>query len=132
MTEIWTKFFQVNDMIPNCIGDNYYGVSFQSKSYDPSTGKGLTYFVGREVSTLDRVPEGMVAHTIPLSLYAVFEHKGDISLIGNTYGYIFGRWLISGNYRPAMHHSFEQYDERFKHGSEDSIIEIWVPVEATE
>ena len=74
------------------------------------------------------VPKGMVAITIPEGRYAIFTHKGKVETIMQTMRYIFGSWLPGCEYelRDAPH--LEIYDERFVYGSEDSVLEIGVPI----
>jgi len=128
MMELWGAYFENKDNIPNPISDTAYGITYFGKNYNPQTMKGYKYFVGRQVKDLDNVPQNLLGHEVPAANYAVFEHKGKIETIGNTYAYIFGEWLKQSGKKPAMQDVFELYDERFIHDSDNSVLEIWVPI----
>jgi len=89
-----------------------------------------TFIAGMEVSAIDLVPDGMIAHRVPKAHYAVFEHHGLLDTLHQSYAYIYGVWLAENNYELAEADSLEVYDERFKVGEEDSVFEIWVPLKA--
>ena len=129
MMELWTKFAEISPKIPDAVSPVEYGITYYGKDYDPETMKGYNYFVGKEVSSVDNIPEGLLMHKVPEGHYAVFEHKGLIQNIGKTYGYIFGAWMQGNGIKAAQQDVFEVYDKRFKYDSEDSILEIWVPIE---
>ncbi|MFC1742025.1 GyrI-like domain-containing protein [Nanoarchaeota archaeon] len=73
------------------------------------------------------VPEGMVKETVPAAKYAVFEHKGPASTVGETYGPMMSYMPEHGLKQAAEEIWFERYDERFKNDA-DSVMEIWVPI----
>ncbi|MGC9362707.1 MAG: GyrI-like domain-containing protein, partial [Candidatus Syntrophosphaera sp.] len=95
---------------------------------DPEKGTEYMYFAGVEVEDGMKVPEGAKIHKVPAGHYAVFEHRGDIASIGETYDYIYGKWMYESGRKPARQDMFELYDERFEPGSGESVVEIWVPV----
>lgn len=87
-----------------------------------------TFIAGMAVSETTGIPQGMIAHTVPEANFAVFEHRGLMDKMHQTYVYIFGIWLQENSYVMAEADSLEIYDERFIVDSPDSVFEIWVPV----
>lgn len=77
------------------------------------------------------VPVGFKLKEIQESFYLVVEHVGSMNKIYNTYGKIYQELLPHLPYTPItsdfLH--FEKYDARFHWNREDSIIEIWVPIQ---
>lgn len=68
---------------------------------------------------------------IPAQRYLVFEHRGSMETIYQTYNSIYGIILpkleYTVNKKDFFH--FEKYDARFHWNRKDSIIEIWIPLE---
>ncbi|HPV14273.1 MAG TPA: GyrI-like domain-containing protein [Candidatus Cloacimonadota bacterium] len=129
MAAIWAKFISLRDKIPEPVGDFCYGIHYTGKDYDPKTMKGSKYFVGMEIKEPVEMPEELLIHKVPGGYYAVFEYIGSINDIGGAYGYIFGEWLASSGFIPAMGDMFEFYGERYAGESEKSVVEIWLPVQ---
>jgi AraC family transcriptional regulator len=75
-------------------------------------------------------PAGMVAWKSPAGTYAKFIHRGQIGKIGETFGFIYGQWLRSGKYDRAKGPDLERMDGRFEPMSDESVLEIFVPVKA--
>lgn len=127
LMELWKKFLQVEGEIPNQAAKTQYGISYATKEFDPKTMKGYNYFVGLEVSSLDKVPDGMLTHIVPAASYVVFDHHGPVETIPKTYEYIFGPWMKISGSKPAETDTFEVYGERFDN-PDDPVVEIWVPI----
>lgn len=132
MMNVWTKFFSIQDNLPEPVGNCIYGIYYPGEKFDPATMQGLNYFVGMEVKDAVKLPEDLQMHKVAGGNYAVFEYIGDIKGIGKAYEYIYGEWLLSGNYKPSSVEMFERYDERFKEDSPESLVEIWIPVQKME
>jgi predicted aldo/keto reductase-like oxidoreductase/predicted transcriptional regulator YdeE len=129
MGQLWEKFIKVAPKIPN---------------RDPSHGLGITigseelfkkgenrYIAANEVDSVDKVPEGMIAETVPAQKYAVFTHIGKINNLGETFQYMLGDW-VSNNTRykrvqfaPAI----EWYSERYNIDSDDSELDLFLPIQ---
>jgi AraC family transcriptional regulator len=124
---LWEKFFEFDSKIPNAMEDAYYGISFATQTAEGKDAWG--YMVAAAVKSLEEVPEEMVVRKIPARKYVVFEHKGSVEKIGGLYEYIYSQYANSGKHKLLFAESLERYDHRYKAGSEDSIMEIWVPVE---
>lgn len=80
------------------------------------------------------VPDGFSLKEIKAHQYLVVEHHGPMNKIYETYGKIYQNLLPHTNYKPIKEDCihFEKYDHRFHWNREDSIIEIWIPIENTE
>ncbi|MGZ9584406.1 GyrI-like domain-containing protein [Paenibacillus marinisediminis] len=85
----------------------------------------MRYMAGIQVSSTEKIPEGMDSITVPANEYAVFVHKGQIQFLKQTWDLIAQKYSIHCNMSEP---SFERYDERFNPISDDSILEIYVPL----
>ncbi|MDO5573673.1 MAG: GyrI-like domain-containing protein [bacterium] len=76
------------------------------------------------------VPEGFTVKEIPQQKYLVAEHLGHMDRIYDTYTTIYQELLPQTGYERSqtdfLH--FEKYDYRFHWNRDDSVIEIWVPI----
>lgn len=128
ISALWDKYFPRGDEIPTRLGLIHFGVCFKGEG-EKSHPDECFYLAGAEVQSIDEVPEGMMAMTIPAGRYAVFTHKGKLEKLSFTMKYIYGSWLPKSgeNLRDAP--DLEIYDKRFKLDSEDSEIDIYIPVE---
>jgi AraC family transcriptional regulator len=102
-----------------CLGDE------EQKSHPNE----MYYLAGAEVNSIEKVPEGMTALTVPAGNYAVFTHKGLISKLGMTMKYIYGSWLPKSGKKLRDAPEIEIYDQRFKHNSEESELDIYIPIQ---
>lgn len=88
------------------------------------------YVAGVEVSSIDNVPEGMLAYVIPAATFAAITHTGSLDRLDETIGGMYEQWLpSSGRIRRSNVPDVELYDERFNPGSEESQMVIQVPIE---
>lgn len=76
------------------------------------------------------IPQEFVTKEIRAGNYLVVEHIGAMDKIYETYGKIYQEILPNLNYTPIKNEflHFEKYDYRFRWNREDSVIEIWVPI----
>ncbi|OAB44745.1 GyrI-like domain-containing protein [Paenibacillus glacialis] len=81
--------------------------------------------VAVEVSNLGLIPEGFVQHTIPSGKYVKVTHKGPESLIGETYDSIRDKGISD-----CRAFDFEYWADMGSLEQEESIIEIYLPLEA--
>jgi len=132
LMKLWMDFMELRHLIPDPVSPVEYGISYYGEDFDPETETGYYYLVAQEVKALDDLPEPLVGHTVPAGNYLVFEHRGSIHQIQNSFGYIFGKYFQNSKFIPARQDVFELYDERFAGESPDSVVEIWVPVHIDE
>lgn len=87
------------------------------------------YMACTEIKDIQEPPIGMTVMTIPEGNYAVFTHKGEVDKINLTMNYIFGSWLPKSGKKLRDAPDIEIYDERFKPDSEDSMLDIYIPIQ---
>ena len=77
------------------------------------------------------VPDNFIYKEIPSCKYLVVEHIGSMDKIYETYGKLYQEILPHVGYIPLQKNflHFEKYDYRFHWNRENSIIEIWLPIE---
>jgi AraC family transcriptional regulator len=128
--DLWEKFFvrmeEIEEyVVPECSLGVCIGDSFEEK-------KGITHFEYLACQVLkkepDEIPEGMVIHSIPGGLYAVFTHEGNVETLSETYSYIYDEWLEESVYELDVRDQFEWYDNRFKYMEDDSQLDIHIPI----
>jgi AraC family transcriptional regulator len=94
-----------------------WGVVAIRKDLDRAAGS-FTYMVGDVVTSLERVPEGLVGFEIPAATYAVFPVRSRNRLgwglaVNRAKKYAYESWLPRSPYRPGgAVDDFEYHDER--------------------
>lgn len=126
---LWDDFNQRCKEIPDSLEkEGCYGICYYDEGDEPG-GKWFSYLASVEVTALENIPTGMEARQIPESDHAVFEHHGSLDTLQQTYHEIYNKWLPNSEFRMAGTQDFEYYDQRFKYGQTDSVLEIWIPVQ---
>lgn len=131
----WMNLMQNYESIKSATGDVLYGVTYFADNYDPKTEKGYAYLACTQVSSEEGLPKGIVLHKVPASNYLVFEHKGSLSRLEQSFTYIFEKYLPNSKREFSNSDVLETYDYRYNaENPEDpeSLIEIWIPVKALE
>jgi predicted aldo/keto reductase-like oxidoreductase/predicted transcriptional regulator YdeE len=125
---IWAKFQQAITEVAS--RDASHGLGIRSASKEQLEKGEERYIVSNEVSSVEVVPEGMIAEKIPAQKYAVFTHLGKLNNLGETYQYIYGDWLINNTRyeRVPFAPEFEWYDQRFNINSDDSELDLYIPI----
>ena len=104
------------------------GVCYYEEMDNMTADTPFTYMAGFEVSDQYVLPEGLSERIIPAADYAVFDHIGSLDTLGDTYSAIYRDWMPESGYDRLVADDMELYDERFKYGEPDSVMEIWVPI----
>jgi len=125
----WEAFFQVSYKLPESDNEAYFGITYYTEDYVPGEEGGQAYMVAAPVPSLDELPEGVVTRKIPARKYIVFEHHGPMEKVGETYSYIYRDFIPNGSYDVIYADTLERYDHRFMEDPDDSIFEIWIPVQ---
>lgn len=120
---LWQDFAAFMGKVPGQVGPTAYGVCC-----NPDGEGGFEYIAGVEVDTLEGLPDDFRSVELTPRRYAVFEHNGHISGIGQTTQAIWQEWLPASTYQAADAPEFERYDERFDPLSGHGILEIWLPL----
>lgn len=87
------------------------------------------YLAGFEVTGFDSIPEGMDVKTVPAGHYAVFTHRGKLDKLEMTMSFIYGSWLPKSGEALREAPDLEIYDERFKLNSDDSEVDLYIPIQ---
>lgn len=85
----------------------------------------FTYVACQEVSSIERVPEGMTAIKIPQTKYAVFSHTGMMKELKVTYEKIYGVWLPLTDHQLAEADTLEIYSLT---SSGNYTLDIYIPL----
>jgi AraC family transcriptional regulator len=125
IAQMWGEFNPRMKEIEGFVEGNAYGVC----SMVPGAPDSIDYVAGFEVSGNETLPEGMVSVKVPEQRYAVFEHRGSLEKLPETFHIIHEVWLPKSGYRHANGPELEVYDERFTNFSPDSVLYIYIPVE---
>lgn len=124
---LWGKYVPRGQEINSRISDADLGVCFDPGK-DKSHPDECFYIAGTEVKNTDQIPEGMMTMTVPAGRYAIFTHKGAIDKLRMTMKYIYGSWLPKSGEKLRDAPDLEIYDQRFKPDSENSELDIYIPV----
>ena len=128
--ELWSQYNPRKQEIPSRISQADLGiVTCLSEAEQKNHPTECFYLAGAEVASLHEVPEGMIALTVPEGNYAVFTHKGKITKIGMTMKYIYGSWLPKSGKKLRDAPEIEMYDSRFQHDSDNSELDIYIPIQ---
>jgi len=125
---LWEKFSQRAGQVPNRIGRELFGIIYDRPKAERAHPDELLYLAAAAVSSTDKIPEGMIARTVPAGTFAVFIHRGPIRTIGETMHEIYRVWLLQSAYRHAQIADIELYDRRFCMDSDESEMEYWISV----
>ena len=124
---LWHRFLAISENVPDEIAGAHYGVCIDDR--DPAAGApGFFYMACTGVTSLERVPEGMVGYTVPAGKYAVFTHRGPISTFARTITKIWREEIPAAGLKTTGAPDLEVYGERFRGESPESEVEVWVPV----
>lgn len=126
---VWAKFQALASQVPN--KDQSHGLGIYMTTQEFMEKGENRYIVANEISQVENVPEGMIIETIPSRKYAVFTHIGSIRNIQKTHRYINEDWLLNNpRYeRVPFGAEFEWYDARFSMVSEDSELDLYIPIQ---
>jgi len=127
--QVWAKFQTLAPKVTNKDTSHGLGISIGSKELFK---KGENrYIAANETTGVEQVPEGMITETIPAQKYAVFTHMGKITNLRETYKYINEDWRFNNTrYKQVpFAPSFEWYDQRFDANSDNSELDLYIPIE---
>ena len=125
---LWQLFIPRKSAIASRHGAETYGVCFCADPDQPDAG--FFYLAAVPTEPGAEPPVDMVSKVVPAARYAVFTHKGKLDGLQETLRYIWGEWLPRSEYDPAGTPDFELYDERFELDSEESALDLYIPVVA--
>jgi predicted transcriptional regulator YdeE len=119
--ELWNKFMSENliEKIPNKIDNTIYCIYTE---YEKDYTKPYTTILGCKVSSIENIPNEMVAKTFENENYRKFVAKGNI-----LQGMVFGEWTKIWNTEIDRKYSadFEVYGEKAQN-PENAEVDIYV------
>lgn len=122
----WTVFNKRAHEIKNIKSGAAYGVCGIPSGLPEGE---FEYICALPVEAVENVPEGMVARSLDAMKVAVFEHRGSVETLGETYTNIYQKWLPEAGLEPLKNgFDMEMYDNDFKDFSPESVMYIYVPV----
>jgi AraC family transcriptional regulator len=121
--KLWEKFVPHLGNVPGQQGEATYGVCC-----NPDGKGGFEYIAGVEISKLDDLPEKYRWIEIQPQYYAVFEHKGSLDTLPQTFQYIWKTWLPQSGREAADAPDFERYSDDFNPKLNTGVLEIWLPL----
>lgn len=122
IAQLWTRFLQRSSELGRA--GRHVGVVLA----DPQAGE-MRYLAGVVQWEDTLQPEDMITAEVPAGKYAVFIHRGPVQRLGETMTAIFRDWLPRSGYRHGGGPEVELYDDRFRPDSDDSEMEICVPIQ---
>ncbi len=119
---LWQRFAPYIDRMSSEESELTYGVMFDRGE------DGFVYMAAVEVPSLELAPADLRALSIPEATYAVFTHRGHISMLRETMNAIFTTALPSARLTLDASPAFERYDRRFDPRTGNGSSEIWFPI----
>ena len=89
---------------------------------------GFDYVCAAEVSAFGRLPEGLVRIETPPRRYAVFEHRGHVSTILDTYALVWNEALPEHGWTPAPAPIIERHSPSFDPETGEGGLSLWIPL----
>jgi AraC family transcriptional regulator len=120
---LWQEFAPFIGKVPGQLGRERYGVCCR-----PDGQGGFEYIAGVRVETFEGLPEDFHRVQLTPQRYAVFEHTGHISSLGQTFKAIWQHWLPGSGEQAAEAPEFERYSEHFDPLTGVGALEIWLPL----
>lgn len=128
---LWNDFFAIANRIQSNDPDGaFYGLC-ASPEYVGSERKRpdeALYLAAAKVDQDASVPKNTCRWTTPAGFYAKFEHAGPVFRLGETMAYIYQKWIPNHRAEHAFSPDIERYDHRFDPFSDDSFMDIFIPI----
>jgi len=121
---LWQRFAPHIGHVPGQIGRTTYGASLNCDD-----NGNFDYIAGVEVSDFDNLPAEFARARVPAQTYAIFEHRGHVTAIKQTYEAIWRDWLPKSGRKPADGPTLERMDERFDAATGNGVLEIWLALQ---
>lgn len=119
----WQRFMANYDAIPDKAQPIPVGIAT-----DVDDDGNFDYVCAAEVTRFSDVPRQFVKFTIPRQEFAVFQHRGHISTLNQTYNAIWNEWLPSNSKTAADLPSLERHNPAFDPRTGNGGVTIWIPI----
>jgi AraC family transcriptional regulator len=121
----WQRFMALYDQIPHKIERMPIGVN------QPADDDGrFDYMCGAEVRRFGTMPPGLQRLQVPARSYAVFEHRGHVSTIYDTYAQIWNVAMPSIGRAVADAPVIERHNDDFDPETGEGGLSLWIPLAA--
>ncbi|MGO4287090.1 AraC family transcriptional regulator [Bosea sp. TAB14] len=121
---LWQRFALHIGHVPGQLGYTTYGVSLNCDD-----NGNFDYIAGVAVSDFDNLPAEFARTRVPAQIYAIFEHRGHVTAIKQTYEAIWRDWLPKSGRKPADGPTLERMDQRFDPATGNGVLEIWLALQ---
>ncbi len=119
----WQRFMQLYDDIEHKRDEIPVGLN------EPADDEGqFRYWCGVEVSRFGKVPKALEKIEIAPRRYAVFEHRGHVSTLYDTYAAIWNEILPDRGLTVADAPSIERHNPSFDPRTGDGGLTLWIPL----
>ncbi|MDQ8203055.1 GyrI-like domain-containing protein [Pelagicoccus sp. SDUM812003] len=131
LPELWNEFFRRASEISSIAADGaFFGLSDTPESRQlerrhPDEG---IYLASAQTSQGAHLPPDMNRWSIPGGMHLKFEHHGHVSKLSGTITRIYDEWFPNNTAERAQAPTIERYDHRFDPFSDNSMLEILVPI----
>jgi AraC family transcriptional regulator len=88
----------------------------------------MSYVCAAEVSRFGAMPAGLAKLTTAPATYAVFEHRGHVTTLQQTYVAIWNDWFAANGKTPAEAPSLERHNPSFDPRTGNGGVAIWIPI----
>lgn len=120
----WQRFMAMHDAIPDTLEEMPVGVS------QPADDDGrFDYMCGAEVHRFGTLPPGLQRLEIPPRQYAVFEHRGHVASIYETYFHIWNVAMPTLGRAVADAPVIERHNPAFNPDTGEGGLSLWIPLE---
>jgi AraC family transcriptional regulator len=118
----WQRFMACYDAIPEKLDGIPIGVTGA-----PDDDGEFNYVCAAEVSRFAKVPDGLHKVEIPARKYAVFEHRGHVSRLYETYSAIWNEGLSARGLTLADSPIIERHNPQFDPRTGEGGLNLWLP-----
>ena len=120
----WETFMATSyGHIPNRVEDIPIGI--QKPADDEG---GFDYVCAAEVTRFGELPKDLVQIDLPSRRYAVFDHRGHVSTLFNTYAAIWNEALHEHGWVPAQAPVIERHAPSFDPQTGEGGLSLWIPL----
>lgn len=125
---LWQRFSERQDQIQNKHSMSLGVCCEDMADIPPENREHFIYMTSWVVDGGTEVPEGMQSLELEAGKYAKFTYQGHISGLNAFIKHIWQNWVPSSGFELRKAPDFELYDERFKLDSNDSEVDIFIPI----
>ncbi|MGC6174391.1 effector binding domain-containing protein [Lacrimispora sp. 38-1] len=133
LRDLWNNANRMYHKIPNLVeGGRGFGICEacnENTLYTMNDWVLFTEVAGYEVHSFEGLPPQFVRKVLPAGKYAVFTHRGSLSMLPQTFEYIWGTWFLTTEEELDWREDFELYDNRFLgYDHPDTEVDLYIPV----